>query len=244
MATATSHSETPPVRERKFPYLENGDCLTVEEFLRRWEAMPDLKHAELINGVVFMNAAVRFRDHGKQVARIYFWLGMYDSLTPHLNCGAESSVQITEQALLQPDACLFLPAGAGGMCQISKAGYLSGPPELIVEVSASSASRDLHQKREIYEQSGVKEYVVWSVFENRIQWFVNRGGSFQEISPDEQHIFRSEIFPGLWLNAAAMLSGEMKTIRETVEKGAATPEHAAFVQAIQMQEKQTKDNQN
>ena len=43
---------TKPPKQVRIPPLENGDRLTVAEFERRYEAMPELKKAELINGVV------------------------------------------------------------------------------------------------------------------------------------------------------------------------------------------------
>jgi hypothetical protein len=36
------------------------------EFLRRYDAMPDLKKAELIEGVVYVPSPVRQKYHGKQ----------------------------------------------------------------------------------------------------------------------------------------------------------------------------------
>jgi hypothetical protein len=47
-------------------------------------------------------------------------------------------------------------------------------------------------------------------------------------------IFRSEAFPGLWLEAAAMLGGDLKQVLATLQRGLATPEHAAFVQRLNM----------
>ena len=44
------------------PPLHDGDRLTSDEFIRRWEAMPDLKHAELIDGIVQMPSPVRRVD--------------------------------------------------------------------------------------------------------------------------------------------------------------------------------------
>jgi hypothetical protein len=43
--------------------LVTGERLTREEFLRRWEELPDLKNAELIDGVVHVPSPVS-RDHG------------------------------------------------------------------------------------------------------------------------------------------------------------------------------------
>ncbi len=54
---------------RGVPLLENGDQLTRPEFERRYEAMPHLKKAELIEGVVYMPSPVRYKGHGRATFR-------------------------------------------------------------------------------------------------------------------------------------------------------------------------------
>ena len=69
------------------PRLEPGDVLTREEFERRYAAMPNLKKAELIGGVVFMPAAVRFGHHASPHARLIYWLCAYQKETPNVIVG-------------------------------------------------------------------------------------------------------------------------------------------------------------
>ncbi|MGC8713934.1 MAG: hypothetical protein ACP5RH_16210, partial [Leptodesmis sp.] len=45
------------------PPLENGDRLTRLEFERRYTAMPDLKKAELIEGIVYMASPLHFEQN-------------------------------------------------------------------------------------------------------------------------------------------------------------------------------------
>ena len=108
-----------------------------------------------------------------------------------------------------------------------------GPPELIVEVASSSASMDLHAKRRDYEQAGVLEYVVVVLRQGVIRWFVLQDGTYQEMSADTDGIFRSRVFPGLWLHANALLQLDGVTVMDVLRQGLATPEHAAFVQQLQ-----------
>jgi len=61
----------------------------------------------------------------------------------------------------------------------------------------------------------VREYLVWRVLEQAVDWFVLRAGQYERLVPDAQGVLRSEVFPGLWL--------------ATVHHGLASPEHAAFV---------------
>ena len=54
MVAKTTTGSKPP---RILP-LEHGDHLTREEFERRYEAMPHVRKAELIEGVVYMPSPV------------------------------------------------------------------------------------------------------------------------------------------------------------------------------------------
>ncbi len=71
-----------PFQYRFIPPLENGDRLTRYEFERRYDTMPQNKKAELIEGVVYMAAALRFRSHGEPHSNIMGWLWTYKTATP------------------------------------------------------------------------------------------------------------------------------------------------------------------
>lgn len=49
----------------RIPVLCAGDALTRDEFERRYAAMPDVKKAELIEGIVYMDSPVRHTVHGQ-----------------------------------------------------------------------------------------------------------------------------------------------------------------------------------
>ena len=133
----------------------------------------------------------------------------------------------------QPDGALIIDPAAGGQTGLSEDGYTTGPPELIVEVASSSVSIDLHAKRRDYEQAGVLEYVVVVLRQDVVRWFVLQDGTYQEMFADAHGIFRSRIFPGLWLHANALLQLNGVTVMDVLRQGLATPEHAAFVQQLQ-----------
>jgi Uma2 family endonuclease len=81
-----------------------------------------------------------------------------------------------------------------------------------VEVAASRASYDLHDKMDAYRRAGVQEYVAWEILEGRIRWFRLRGDRYVQVEPDERGIIESEVFPGLRLNVAAMLAGDRAAV--------------------------------
>lgn len=206
------------------PPLMNGDRLTRREFERRYEHMPEDVRAELIEGKVYMASPVRLDTHGEQHAFIITWLGVYAAATLGIRIGDNATVRLDADNEPQPDALLMLPNGAA---RIGAAGYVEGPPELAFEIAASSAAYDLHEKRDVYRRNGVQEYAVWQIYERKIEWWALEDEMYTPL-PIENGIIRSRVFPGLWLNAPAMLHGDMATVLATLQQGIASAEHATF----------------
>jgi Uma2 family endonuclease len=232
MSIQTTDSSFAHVPFPRVPPLEAGDHLTREEFERRWEAMPGLKNAELIEGVVHMAAAVRAGFHGQPHGRLVFWLGGYEVATPGLQLCDNTSIRLDSTNVPQPDALLRVCDECGGHSSLSSDDYIIGPPELVAEIAASSASYDLHEKKAVYLRHGVREYLVWRVLERQFDWFVLRDGEYASLAAGQDGVLRSEVFPGLWLDSAALLRGDGKTVRRVLEQGLAAPEHAEFVAAL------------
>jgi Uma2 family endonuclease len=207
------------------PPLENGDRLTRAEFERRYEAMEKVKKAELIEGVVHMPTPVKV-NHGKPHALLLGWLGAYCAATPHVDAYDNTTVRLDADNEVQPDALLRLESG--GQSTISADGYIEGAPELIAEIAASSAAIDLHAKMNVYRRTGVQEYLVWQTFEKRLDWYELREQVYAPLTPDGQGIMRSNVFPGLWLNASALVSEDLAAVLKELQKGLATREHGEF----------------
>lgn len=62
--------------------LERDDRLTRCEFERRYHASPNVKKAELIEGVVYVASPARAVQHGRPHGMIMAWLGAYWTATP------------------------------------------------------------------------------------------------------------------------------------------------------------------
>ena len=171
--------------------LEAGDCMSREEFHRRYLARPDIKKAELIDGVVYVPSPVRFDRHSQPHFLVVGWLAMYVALTPDAQPGGDNATVFLEGGHeVQPDAFLWRPQAGGA--HLNEDGYLVGAPQLIVEVAASSVSYDLHQKKEAYRSNGVAEYVVWRVLDESIDWFRLQDGQYVSIEPDAECMIESE----------------------------------------------------
>ncbi len=216
-------------RDTSLP-LENGDRLTREEFERRYDAMPHLKKAELIEGIVYMGSPVRL-THGTPHAGIMAWLGAYWTMTPGVRVADNTTIRLDRDNEPQPDALLRIEGSERS--RISEDGYLEGSPEFIVEIASSSASYDLRDKLWVYRRNEVPEYLVWQVRDRRIDWFQWQAGEYVRFEPDDKGIIRSCVFPGLWLSAHALLNGNLREVRRVLDRGLATAEYHNFVRELE-----------
>jgi Uma2 family endonuclease len=216
---------TPP---RFQPPLENGDRLTRPEFERRYRAMPQIKKAELIEGVVYMASALRFRSHGQPHGYLCTWLGVYASNTRGVELGIEPTVRLDLDNEPQPDAVLLVEPEFGGQARLSEDDYIEGPPELVAEIAASSSAIDLGDKKRAYRRSGIQEYIVWQVFERRLDWFSLQDGDYVPLPVDWDGVIRSRVFPGLWLTVTDLLAGDMAQVLAVLQNGLAGTEHQEF----------------
>lgn len=212
------------------PPLENGDKLTRHEFERRYHAMPNLKKAELIEGVVYVASPVRAKQHGKPHARIMGWLIAYEAATPGVEALDNTTVLLDTDNEPQPDALLRIETG--GQSRINKDDYVEGAPELIVEIAASSASYDLHEKLKVYRRNQVQEYLIWRVYDHQFDWFRLQQGEYIQLQPNADNIICSQIFPGLWLDKTVLLGGDLGKVLTVVQQGLASPEHENFISKL------------
>jgi Uma2 family endonuclease len=230
-STTASHRQT-GASVRPLPPLENGDRLTRAEFERRYEAMPDLKKAELIEGVVYMGSPVRARKRGGPHAAIITWLGSFWAATPGVLVFDNATIRLDLDNEPQPDVALLIDPARGGQARISDDDYIEGAPELVVEIASSSVSFDLHDKLRVYRRNGVREYLTWRVLDDALDWRILREGQYEPLTPDDRGRLRSEVFPGLWLDPAALLRGDLNAVLAALGAGTASPEHAAFVDRL------------
>ena len=117
---------------------------------------------------------------------------------------------------MQPDALLHRLPEHDGLTRVNDDGYLTGPPELVVEVAASSASIDLRDKRRTYCRNGVREYLVWLLAEARLEWFCLEEDDYRPQLPDAEGVLHSRFFPGLRLPVAALLAGDTTRVLDAL----------------------------
>ncbi len=217
----------PHPSETGAPTLENGDRLTRCEFERRYTMRPDLKKAQLIEGIVYMPSPVSF-VHAEAHSAINGLLSLYAASTAGVRVADNATVRLDLENEPQPDVLLCIDAPAGGRSRVSD-GYLEGAPELVVEVSVSSASIDLHDKLRAYRRNGVQEYVVWRTRDRRIDWFELADGDYRLLPADDAGVVRSRVFPGLRIACRALLAGDLAAALAELQKGLDSAEHRRFI---------------
>jgi Uma2 family endonuclease len=214
------------------PRLENGDRVTRPEFEHRYHQMPNVKKAELIEGVVYLPSPLRYQQHGQPHSDIMGWLWVYSAATLGVYVADNTTVRLDFDNEPQPDALLRLDESLGGNSRISDDDYLEGAPELIVEIAGSSVSYDLHDKLQVYRRHGVREYLVWLVEDKAFRWYVLKEGSYQLQTRDSSGILKSPFFSGLWLDVFALLAGKRQQVLTVLQEGINSAEHQTFVETL------------
>jgi len=208
--------------------LESGDCLGADEFMRRYEAMPHVKKAELIEGTVYMGSPVSAM-HAVPDTIFRGWLFVYAARTPGTEATGNFTVRLGSRNVPQPDSLLRILPEFGGQTHLDPEGYLLGPPELVVEVAASSAAIDLHAKLRVYRRAGVREYLVWRPLAREFDWFVLHQNEYRPNAPASSGVFRSPHFQGLALSMDALLKNDSTKVLDVLQANLQTPAHRAFV---------------
>jgi Uma2 family endonuclease len=127
---------------------------------------------------------------------------------------------------------MLIAPKSGGQATISEDDYVENAPELVCEVSSSTVSIDLHAKFRVYQRNRVREYIVWRVLDREIDWFVLRAGKFQRLRPDSSGVLRGKVFPGLWLDAPAIMRGDLAAVLKTLDAGLDSQAHKDFVKRL------------
>jgi Uma2 family endonuclease len=222
--------------QRDLPLLENGDRMKQPEFHRRYREYPEDVKIELVGGTVYVASPLRY-PHGVYHEEIGFLLGLYRRATPGVELAHDVTAILGEESEPRPDLTLRIAGEYGGQSQVNEEEYLEGPPELLVEVAYSSRAIDLHQKRDDYQQAGILEYVVLSLEDKQLHWF--HFPSDENITANRQGVYRSLVFPGLWIHGEALLARDSVRLQQVLRKGLASKDHAAFVKRLQQARRQS-----
>lgn len=142
----------------KEPFTEFGSYTYADYLSWQLEEM-----VELIKGKVFKHTAAPRRWHQEVSGKVFNELYNYQSGNPCKVYAAPFDVRLPMKSkkhedidtVVQPDICV--------VCDQNKLDELGcvGPPDLIIEIlSPGNNSKELRNKYEVYEESGVLEYWV------------------------------------------------------------------------------------
>jgi Uma2 family endonuclease len=238
-AERTTRRWTPSEANAVFE-LENGSRMDQKTFHALYLKAPEGFRAELIGGVVYVMSSPVSPRHGRAHFRTLHWLGFYADETPGTDVLDNTTSILGGESESQPDACLLVLPEYGGRATVVEDKHISGPLDLVVEVANSSRAIDLGAKKRDYEQAGVREYVVVLVRERAVRWFHHTDTGFVEAPAGGDGLFRSAVFPGLWLDPRGLFSATTRPLRAAVRQGLATPEHAAFVAELAARRKKSR----
>ena len=224
-----------PVQPKIKPFVA-GEMMSWEEFEERWNAHPEIKFAELIAGKVYMPLPVG-PTHGSHEVKLAFLLQLYANNTPGCDAISNTTCRVDDDAL-QPDVSLRILESYGGR-SVAKQSYVVGVPEFVMEVCVSSAAYDLHEKKEVYRKAGVVEFVAVLPRDSKIRWHQLEGDAYTLIRPKDG-IFKSVVFPGLWMDSEAILNCDMARASEILNAGLASEEHKTFVAKLSKKHKELK----
>ena len=218
-----------PAQPKGVPLLEIGSRMRQPEFHRRYREYPGKEKFELVGGVVYM-ASPLSRLHGLYHEELSFLLGVYRRSAPGLEVCLDATAILGEESEPRPDLLLRIPAEYGGRSTVNPEGYVAGPPELLAEVAYSSRSIDLNQKKTDYEQAGVLEYLVLSIEDEQLFWFHFPSGN--PVTADRRGVYRSLVFPGLWIHGPALLARDTKRSQRVLQQGIKSAGHRSFVRQL------------
>jgi Uma2 family endonuclease len=210
------------------PALVTGDRMGLAEFLRRWEELPDLKNAELIDGEVYLPSPVS-PQHANRDSLIIWWLTQYAHATSGCHSGNNATWLMLGSAP-QPDAFLRILPEHGGQSRIEQ--YFTGAPELAVEICVTSTEIDFGAKLRLYQRAGVREYITVESLTNRLVWRLLENGVYVNQPVPADGIYRSQVFPGLWLDIAVFWADDGPKMLATLNAGLASPQHQHFVERL------------
>jgi Uma2 family endonuclease len=147
------------------------------------------------------------------------WLFVYSDDYPELESCGPCSVFLDGDNEPIPDSMLFRR-----FTILRDDGWLEGAPDLIVEVAdRESYERESVQKKEAYRRNGVREYIVWRVQDEAIDWFELVDGQYVTRTPDDAGIVESAQFPGLRLDVPATLALDRQAVLAALARDTARP---------------------
>ena len=211
---------SPQFRLHADPLLPPGARLSRSEFHSRYERTAPGFHAELIGGVIYPrdpgHGTIR---HGRTAFLVSGWAVQYERRTPGTQGCVRPTVLLGPEAEPEPD---FIMRKRTPELDAAEGEWVTGGPELVAEIADHTLARDLGPKLRDYQANGVIEYLVVDVRDRAVRWFVrDEDDLYVDLAPDADGLLKGRVFPGLWLDPAALFAENLADLEAAVVKGVA-----------------------
>lgn len=140
---------------------------------------------------------------------------------------------------VNPDFMVMIGKGHHNQCKPDfENDYFVGPPNFIMDIHNDLNSEFIQERKQLYEKSGVQEYVI--VHENLewVEWNRLEKGKlfkkkkFQEVQPDENGIIKSSSLPGLWIPINALKKRNNWAVMACIDQGLTRRGHHDLMDSI------------
>jgi Uma2 family endonuclease len=174
--------------------------MTAKEFLE----LPETNNfVELLDGEVIMSPTP-FPKHQDVVGNTFIILKGLTSTIGGKVYLAPLSVYLDDNNIPEPDVIWIAP---NGRCVVGEK-WLTGPPDLVVEVlSPSTGHQDKVKKFKLYERQGIREYWIADPVHRLLEVWVLIDGKFVEqgiFAPEDT--FQSPVLGGQTIDVSAIFN--------------------------------------
>jgi len=186
------------------------DLVNFEQFCH---LVPDGQKADLLDGVIFMASPDSFpADRLAGFVRTVMHMTVEMLGAGGVVVGSRFAFRLSERRAPEPDVAYV----ARGRVSLIENWGMPGPPDIAVEiVSRESRQRDYGEKRNIYEEAGVKEYWIIDPIQARCEFLtLGDDGKFQLARLAENRKFQSRVVEGLWIDVEWLLADPLPSVRD------------------------------
>lgn len=177
------------------------DWITVEEF---YSLVPDDQKADLLDGVIYL-ASPDSRRANNLTGFLFSLLAMYNDAKAIGGAVfiTRFAFRLSKYCAPEPDVAYVRPERVH---LVHEGGMREGPDIAVEVVSRESRQRDYRRKKQVYQKAGVEEYWIIDPLEDRTEFHRLEQGRYKLVPLEANHLFRSQVLPGFWLDVNWLLS--------------------------------------
>ena len=194
------------------PLSPDSDLVTVEEF---YCLVPDGQKADLLDGVIYM-ASPDTRRSDRLGGFIKVLLQGYAEIRGLGEVyGSRFAFELSQFRAPEPDVAFVRTAR---LHLVSERRMVGGPDIAVEIVSRDSRQRDYGEKKQLYAEAGVSEYWIVDPLQRRVEFHRLHAGRYELVPLEHNHIFRSGVLEGFWLDVEWLLTDPLPKAYEKLQE--------------------------